>query len=42
MLEGLGVKPDIEIEHNRAALLAGRDLQLEAAIEAVMKRSEAR
>ena len=32
-LEGIGVPPHHEIKHQRRALLAGRDLQLEAAIE---------
>jgi carboxyl-terminal processing protease len=31
-LEGVGVKPDIEVQHTLAALKAGRDRQLEAAI----------
>lgn len=39
-IEGRGVAPDIEIKHNRAALLSGHDAQLDAAIEAVMKRSQ--
>ncbi|MGH9769200.1 MAG: S41 family peptidase [Blastocatellia bacterium] len=38
-IEGRGVAPDIEIKHNRAALLSGRDAQLDAAVEAVIKRS---
>jgi carboxyl-terminal processing protease len=42
LLEGRGVLPDVDVKHNRAALLAGRDLPLEAAIETVMKRSKAR
>lgn len=32
-LEGLGVAPDVEVRHTRAALLEGRDLILEAAID---------
>ncbi len=31
-LEGIGVAPDVEVNHSREALLAGRDLALEAAI----------
>jgi carboxyl-terminal processing protease len=33
VLEGVGVTPDIEVRHTREALLAGRDLVREAAIE---------
>ena len=32
VLEGAGVRPDIEVKPTRAALLDGRDLMLEAAI----------
>jgi C-terminal processing protease CtpA/Prc len=32
VLEGNGVVPDIAVELDRASLLAGRDVQLEAAI----------
>lgn len=39
MLEGRGVIPDLEARHNRAALLAGGDAQLDAAIEALKKRA---
>jgi len=28
----VGIKPDVEVSHTREALLAGRDLMLEAAI----------
>ncbi len=42
LIEGRGVAPDIEIKHNRASLLAGGDAQLDAAIEAAIKRGNAR
>ncbi len=32
-LEGIGVKPHQEVKHSRKALLSGRDLQMEAAIQ---------
>jgi carboxyl-terminal processing protease len=32
VVEGVGIKPDIEVSHTREALLAGRDLMLEAAV----------
>ncbi|HKX33353.1 MAG TPA: S41 family peptidase [Blastocatellia bacterium] len=38
-LEGRGVTPDLEVQPERAALLAGHDPQLDAAVEAVVKRS---
>jgi len=37
LVEGQGVRPDVEVRHSRAALLLGRDLQLDAAIEQVKK-----
>ncbi|MEK7833726.1 MAG: S41 family peptidase, partial [Acidobacteriota bacterium] len=33
LIEGRGVIPDVEVKWNRASLLAGRDAQLETAIE---------
>ncbi|HEU0183870.1 MAG TPA: S41 family peptidase [Blastocatellia bacterium] len=38
LLEGHGVRPDVEVKHTRASLLAGRDAQLEAAIEELRKK----
>jgi carboxyl-terminal processing protease len=38
LLEGHGVAPDVEVKHTRASLLAGRDAQLEAAIEELRKK----
>jgi carboxyl-terminal processing protease len=35
LIEGRGVTPDVEVKWSRASLLAGRDAQLEAAIEQV-------
>jgi carboxyl-terminal processing protease len=35
VVEGRGVVPDIEVGLTRAGLLAGRDAQLEAAIERI-------
>jgi len=41
LIEGLGVKPDIEVKLNRRALLEGRDAQLDAAVGIVnQKRSK--
>ena len=37
-LEGIGVRPDIEVCHTREALLQGRDLVLEAAIDWIRKQ----
>ncbi len=37
LVEGQGVKPDIEIKLNRADLLSGRDTQLETAINLIIK-----
>ncbi|MFN6962694.1 MAG: S41 family peptidase [Pyrinomonadaceae bacterium] len=37
LIEGRGVKPDIEVAADRAALLAGRDAQLEAAVSYITK-----
>jgi len=42
LIEGQGVKPDIEVKLTRRALLEGRDPQLEAAIEQVRKQSRER
>jgi carboxyl-terminal processing protease len=41
LVEGRGVKPDVEVKLTRRALLEGRDPQLEAALEQVKKRSAA-
>jgi carboxyl-terminal processing protease len=35
MIEGIGVRPDIEVDFETAAALQSRDVQLEAAIRAV-------
>jgi carboxyl-terminal processing protease len=40
MLEGRGVIPDIEVELDRDLLLQGVDLQLEAAIEYIERKTE--
>lgn len=40
LIEGRGVIPDIEVKWNRASLLTGRDIQLESAIEQILKRSK--
>ncbi|MEM7052655.1 MAG: S41 family peptidase [Acidobacteriota bacterium] len=37
IIEGYGVDPDIEVENDPASLLAGRDPQLERAVEEVLK-----
>ncbi len=41
IIEGEGVTPDIEVENDPASVIAGRDPQLERAIEEVMARIEA-
>ncbi len=41
IIEGEGVMPDIEVENDPASVIAGRDPQLERAIEEVMNRIEA-
>ena len=38
VIEGHGVDPDIEVENDPASLLAGRDPQLERAVEEVLMR----
>lgn len=40
LIEGRGVIPDIEVKWNRSSLLNGRDMQLESAIEQILKRSK--
>jgi carboxyl-terminal processing protease len=40
-IEGRGVTPDVEVKHTRAALLAGRDAPLEAALEQLRRRARA-
>jgi carboxyl-terminal processing protease len=40
LIEGRGVIPDIEMKWNRPSLLNGRDIQLESAIEQILKRSK--
>jgi carboxyl-terminal processing protease len=37
LIEGRGVKPDVEVKLTRESLLAGRDLQLEAAVREALK-----
>ncbi len=41
VIEGEGVVPDIEVDNDPASVLAGRDSQLERAIEEVLARIEA-
>ena len=41
VIEGHGVDPDIEVENDPAAVIAGRDAQLERAIEEVQKALQA-
>jgi tricorn protease len=41
VIEGEGVEPDIEVDNDPASVIAGRDPQLERAIEEVMNRIEA-
>ena len=38
IIEGYGVDPDIEVENDPKSIIAGRDLQLERAVEEVMKK----
>lgn len=38
LIEGRGVKPDVEIKMTRANLLAGRDVQLETAVGEILKK----
>jgi carboxyl-terminal processing protease len=40
LIEGRGVIPDVEARYDRASLLAGRDSQLEAAVEQIRKSRE--
>src|SRR4029079_2869049 len=40
LIEGRGVIPNVEVKWNRASLLNGRDIQLESAIEQILKRSK--
>lgn len=37
LIEGRGVQPDVTVAQTRVALLAGRDAQLEAAVESILK-----
>lgn len=37
LIEARGVKPDVEVKLTRESLLAGRDLQLEAAVREILK-----
>jgi len=39
VIEGAGVQPDVEVHLTRAALLAGRDEQLEAAVRELRRRA---
>jgi tricorn protease len=41
VIEGEGVSPDIEVDNHPASVIAGRDRQLERAIEEVMNKIEA-
>jgi tricorn protease len=41
-VEGVGVSPDIEVDNDPAAVLAGRDPQLERAIEELEKETRQR
>jgi len=41
LIEGRGVLPDVPVKLARAALLAGRDMSLEAAVLALQKRARA-
>jgi tricorn protease len=38
IIEGHGVDPDIEVENDAASVLAGKDNQLERAVQEVMKQ----
>src|SRR5690606_28572211 len=38
IIEGYGVDPDIEVENDPRSVIAGRDPQLERAVQEVMKR----
>jgi C-terminal processing protease CtpA/Prc len=38
LIEGRGIKPDMEISLTRRALLEGRDSQLEAAVEQIKRK----
>jgi len=40
LIEGRGVIPDIEVKYDRASLLAGRDAQLEAAVEQIRESQQ--
>jgi len=40
VIEGEGVEPDIEVDNDPASVIAGRDPQLERAIEEVMRKLE--
>jgi carboxyl-terminal processing protease len=40
LIEGRGVNPDVEVKFTRRSLLDGRDVQLEAAIEQIMRQSK--
>jgi carboxyl-terminal processing protease len=40
LIEGRGVVPDVEIKLRRAALLEGRDIQLDAALEQIKRESQ--
>ena len=40
MIEGHGVDPDIEVENDPASVIAGRDPQLERAIQEVLAAME--
>jgi carboxyl-terminal processing protease len=42
LIEGRGVLPDVEVKQTRAALLAGSDAPLDAAVEQIRRRSSPR
>ena len=42
LIEGRGVAPDVEVKLTRRGLLEGRDAQLDAALEQIMKQSKER
>ncbi len=42
IIEGHGVEPDLEVELDPAALMAGRDLQLEKAVQVLLEKLEER
>jgi len=41
LIEGRGIIPDVEVKWHRSSLLSGRDVQMESAVEQILKRSKA-